>query len=174
VGSDPHRTPHLRIVNFVQPQTRPLPLTFVLCWLLASLCHPAFADPKPAASIPTAFLVEPADFAAALRTHQDPNPISLQVGFRTLYDQAHIPGAEYAGPANDADGLRRLRDRVARLPKDTPIILYCGCCPWAHCPNIAAAFETLHALGFSRLKVLHIAENFGTDWVDKGYPADRS
>jgi hypothetical protein len=26
-------------------------------------------------------------------------------------------------------------------------------------------------MGFTQVKVLHIAENFGTDWVDKGYPA---
>lgn len=154
----------------MRSQTRPLPFTMVLCWVLAWLCQPAFAEPKPAASIPSAFLVEPADFAAALRSQQNPKPLILQVGFRTLYDQAHIPDAEYAGPANDADALRRLHDRVAELPRNTPIVIYCGCCPWTRCPNIAAAFDTLHALGFSRLKVLHIAENFGTDWVDKGYP----
>jgi hypothetical protein len=28
----------------------------------------------------------------------------------------------------------------------------------------------MKSLGFTRLKVLHIADNFGADWVDKGYP----
>lgn len=158
----------------MQPQTRPMPFTVVLLCVLASLWQPACADAKPASSIPSEFLVEPADFAAALHSQQNPKPLILQVGFRTLYDQAHIPGAQYAGPANDAEGLRRLHDRVAALPRDTPIVIYCGCCPWTRCPNIAAAFDTLHALGFSHLKVLHIAENFGTDWVDKGYPATES
>jgi hypothetical protein len=31
----------------------------------------------------------------------------------------------------------------------------------------------MKSLGFTRLKVLYIAENFGADWVDKGYPVDR-
>ena len=35
---------------------------------------------------------------------------------------------------------------------------------------MAAAYDALHALGFTRVKALHIADNFGTDWVDKGYP----
>jgi hypothetical protein len=25
-------------------------------------------------------------------------------------------------------------------------------------------------MGFSNVKVLYVANNFGTDWVDKGYP----
>jgi hypothetical protein len=25
-------------------------------------------------------------------------------------------------------------------------------------------------MGFSNVKVLYIANNFGTDWLDKGYP----
>ncbi len=101
-------------------------------------------------------------------------PLILQVGFRTLYEQAHIPGAEYVGAANDAEGLRALRERVARLPRDTAIVIYCGCCPWTRCPNMAAAYEALHALGFTQLKALHIANDFGRDWVDKGYPVARN
>ena len=68
-------------------------------------------------------------------------------------------------------GLQVLSDRVAALPKETAIVIYCGCCPWNRCPNIAAAYDTLHRLGFTRVQVLYIADNFGTDWVDKGYPA---
>jgi len=50
------------------------------------------------------------------------------------------------------------------------VVLYCGCCPWGKCPNIDPAYKLMKSLGFTRLKVLHIADNFGTDWVDKGYP----
>ncbi len=130
----------------------------------------AFSDTKSAASIPSVDLIQPADLASTIRNASGSKPLILQVGFRKLYDQAHIPGAEYAGPAREADGLRVLRERVARLPKEVAIVIYCGCCPWSRCPNIAAAYDTLHALGFSNLKVLYIADNFGSDWVDKGYP----
>jgi len=95
----------------------------------------------------------------------------LQVGFRALYDSAHIPGAEYAGPAREPEGLQRLRERLAMLPKDAEVVIYCGCCPWSHCPNIAAAYAAMRQLGFTHVKALYIADNFGSDWVQKGYPS---
>src|SRR5262249_31918016 len=125
---------------------------------------------KSATSIPSVDLIQPADLAATLRHASAARPLILQVGFRKLYDQAHIPGAEYAGPASAADGLRVLRERMVKLPKASAIVIYCGCCPWNRCPNISEAYDTLRALGFSNLKVLYIANNFGSDWVDKGFP----
>src|SRR5690349_5227290 len=62
-------------------------------------------------------------------------PLIFQVGFHVLYVQAHIPGSEYVGPGSDEAGLRLLSKRVVALPKNRWIVLYCGCCPWAHCPN---------------------------------------
>jgi rhodanese-related sulfurtransferase len=101
-------------------------------------------------------------------------PLVLQVGSRMLFEQAHIPGAEYAGPGSQDAGLDQLKSRVAPLPRNTFIVLYCGCCPWGRCPNIAPAFNLLHGLRFTRVKVLYMAENFGTDWAAKGYPVERS
>lgn len=123
----------------------------------------------PASSIPTADLIQPADLAASLQS-ASPKPLILQVGSHVLFAEAHIPGAEYAGPTNQDAGLQILKDRIATLSKDTPIVLYCGCCPWDRCPNIAPAYNQLHAMGFTHLKVLYIADNFGANWVAKGYP----
>ena len=128
------------------------------------------AEHKPASSIPQADLVQPADLAETLKTASAPQPLILQVGFRTLYLQAHIPRSEYVGAASEEAGLAQLRARVAKLSKGSAIVLYCGCCPWSHCPNIAAAYDTLHGLGFTRVKVLYIADNFGDNWVNQGYP----
>ena len=86
---------------------------------------------------------------------------------------AHIIGAEYAGPSNESAGLDVLRERVAKLPKETPIIIYCGCCPWGKCPNIGTAFSALRALGFRDVKALYIAHDFGTNWIDEGYPVTK-
>jgi rhodanese-related sulfurtransferase len=94
----------------------------------------------------------------------------IQVGSHVLYTQAHIPGSEYIGPASSETGLQSLRKRVESLPRNKFIVLYCGCCPWSHCPNINPADDALHAMGFSNVKVLFIADNFGADWADKGYP----
>ena len=134
----------------------------------------AFAEPKPAASIPSADLIQPAALAALLGNGAAQQPVILQVGFRTLYDQAHLPTAEYAGPGGDGgQGLKRLLGRAAKLPKDADIVLYCGCCPWDHCPNVADAYFALHGLGFTHVRVLYIPNNFGDDWVAKGYPVSK-
>jgi rhodanese-related sulfurtransferase len=97
-------------------------------------------------------------------------PLMLQVGSHMLFLQAHIPGSEYAGAAGTEAGLQQLRKRVDSLPRNKFIVLYCGCCPWNHCPNVKPADDSLHAMGFTNVKVLYIADNFGTNWVEKGYP----
>jgi len=147
----------------------PALLSFAL--LLIGAAPPAWSNPKPAASIPAADLIQPAELAATLKQTKIRKPLVLQVGFRNLYAQSHIPEAEYAGAGGDEDGQKTLRQRVSKLSTDTAIVIYCGCCPWSRCPNIAAAYDTLRELGFSNVKVLYIADNFGSDWVDKGYPA---
>jgi thiosulfate/3-mercaptopyruvate sulfurtransferase len=139
---------------------------------ILALTQTSAADPEPrsASSIPQADLIEPAEFARSLQTSARPKPLILQVGFRTLYVQAHIPNSEYVGPTNQDSGLNALRKRVAPVPKDSLVVIYCGCCPWSRCPNVAAAYDAVHALGFTHVKVLHIADDFGSNWVDKGYP----
>jgi thiosulfate/3-mercaptopyruvate sulfurtransferase len=144
--------------------------SFALAVILLSQSGLALAETKPAASIPTADLVQPAVLAANLKSVSTPKPLILHVGFHTLYTQAHIPDSVYVGAASEDAGLQQLRAWVATLSKDTAIVIYCGCCPWSHCPNIAAAYNALHALGFTQVKVLYIADNFGDDWVNRGYP----
>jgi hypothetical protein len=90
---------------------------------------------------------------------------------RTCFTPRRIfPGAEYIGPASSESGLQSLRKRAEPLPRDKFIVIYCGCCPWSHCPNIKPADDALRAMGFTNVKVLYIADNFGANWVDKGYP----
>jgi hypothetical protein len=139
---------------------------------LPLLAAPGFGWATPASSIPVAALIQPQELVAVLRA--SPPPLVLHVGFRVLYDRAHIEGSAYTGPARDPEGLKLLSAKVAGLPRDTAIVIYCGCCPWSHCPNIAAAHEALTGEGFTRVRVLYIAENFGTDWIDKGYPAKQA
>lgn len=150
-----------------------LPRLPLLTPVLSPLWAPALSWADPASSIPAGALIQPAELAKALRAGS-PAPQLLQVGFRVLYDRAHIPGSQYAGPARDPQGLKLLTDSAASLPRDAALVIYCGCCPWSHCPNIAAAYQALSGLSFTRVKVLYIADNFGTDWVEKGYPAQQA
>jgi hypothetical protein len=34
--------------------------------------------------------------------------------------------------------------------------------------------KLLRDLGFTRVKALYLADNFGADWADKGYSVERS
>jgi len=128
---------------------------------------------QPASSIPEESLVQPAQWAAKLKDGSASKTLMLHVGFKTMFDQAHIPGSEYAGPGNTGAGLQVLRDRVASLDRDSPILIYCGCCPWTRCPNMAGAYAVLKELGFTNVRGLFIEENFGKDWVDRGYPTEK-
>ena len=125
-------------------------------------------------SIPQADLIQPEELNRMLHAGGADKPLVLQVGSHVLFDQAHIAGSEYAGPGSQAAGLQLLQNRVSPLNRKTLIVLYCGCCPWNRCPNVAPAYRLLHGLGFTRVKVLYLADNFGTDWASKGYPVERS
>ena len=120
-------------------------------------------------SIAPGRLINPEDLVKVLQSSKE-KPLMLQVGSHMLFLQAHIPGSEYAGPGANESGLQQLRKRVESLPRNKFIILYCGCCPWNHCPNVKPADDALHTMGFTNVKVLYIADNFGTNWVDKSYP----
>jgi thiosulfate/3-mercaptopyruvate sulfurtransferase len=122
-----------------------------------------------ATSIPTSRLMNPEDLVKILQSGKE-KPLMLQVGSHVLFLQAHNPGSEYDGAASTEAGLQQLRKRVESLPRSKFIVLYCGCCPWGHCPNIKPADDALHGMGFTNVKVVYISDNFGTNWVDKDYP----
>lgn len=155
-----------------------LPRRHFVRLMVGSACAVAAAAPalfaagqigQSATTIPSADLIEPAALNALLLKGGSGVPLVLQVGFHSMFDQRHIAGSEYAGPASQQAGLDLLTHRVASLPKSSAIVLYCGCCPWQHCPNIAPAMAYLRSLGFTRVKALDIPNNFGADWVAKGY-----
>jgi thiosulfate/3-mercaptopyruvate sulfurtransferase len=147
----------------------------VLVFLFAaSVCLKAqgpFGAPSEnsAYSIAQAQLMQPAELNKLLLAGGASKPLVFSVGSHVLFTQSHIAGSEYIGPGSQPEGLKALQNRVAPLKRDTPIVLYCGCCPWNRCPNVAPAFRLLQQMGFTRAKVLFVADNFGADWVSKGY-----
>jgi thiosulfate/3-mercaptopyruvate sulfurtransferase len=141
-----------------------------LCWMF--LAAGASAAGSAEATIPAAVRIQPGDLADMLH-RATTAPVVLQVGSKVLYDEAHIAGAQYAGPAGQPEGIQNLKAHADGLPRDRLVVIYCGCCPWSRCPNIAPAYLSLRDMGFSNIKVLYLANNFGQDWVDKGYPVER-
>jgi thiosulfate/3-mercaptopyruvate sulfurtransferase len=113
-------------------------------------------------------LMEPKDAAAALS--RTAKPAVLYVGPNVLFRSKHIPGAVYAGPGNRQEGIELLKSAAAKLPKESEILVYCGCCPWGHCPNIRPAMEALRQMGFTHVKAIYLPDDFKADWIDKGFP----
>ncbi len=115
----------------------------------------------------------PEELVRTLAAPKGAKPLLFHVGSHMLYLQARIPGSEYLGAGATAEGIQNLQRRVSGVPKKTSIVLYCGCCPWSHCPNVIPAYDALLQMGFTNVKVLFLANNFGADWVDKGYPVTK-
>jgi rhodanese-related sulfurtransferase len=148
----------------------------IFCAVLAALPPHAVGQfaPTPigATTIPAAQLMQAPELVRLLNS-SDPQPLILQVGSRIFFAEAHIRGAQFAGPGSQPAGIELLEKTAASSPKGRLIVLYCGCCPWNRCPNVGPAFKRLHELGFTNVKVLYLANNFGDDWMAKGYPTDR-
>lgn len=140
----------------------------IACAFAARFAGGAPADPWTAAQT-----VQPAQFVSELQREKDPHPLVIYVGVRTLYNGGHIPGAVYYGPGSAEQGISELKKYAATLPKNSDLVLYCGCCPLEKCPNLRPAFTTLKEMGFARLRVLLLPNSFNVDWVEKGYPVEK-
>ncbi len=101
-------------------------------------------------------------------------PLIVCVGFPILYEAAHIPGARIEGPARDAAGIKQLEKWARSVSKNKRVVIYCGCCPMSHCPNIHPAYRALRRAGFTHVRVLDLEQSFASDWVNKGYPTSRA
>jgi rhodanese-related sulfurtransferase len=115
--------------------------------------------------------IEPRELAARL-TAKGAHPALFHVGFAVLYRSKHIPNSVYTGAASTPEGLTALREAAGKLSRDAEIVVYCGCCPWDHCPNVRPAMELLKQMGFTRVKALYIPTNMAKDWFDPGFPAE--
>ena len=116
--------------------------------------------------------MQPKELAAILTSAGSRKPVILHVGFNVLFRSHRIPKSIYAGPGANQEGRDLLRSAVAALPKDGEIVIYCGCCPWSHCPNMKPAIDVLHALGFQHVRALMIETNLSRDWIQAGYPTE--
>jgi len=118
--------------------------------------------------------VQPADLAKELAAPAHPDePAVVCVGFRPLYQGAHIRGALFHGAASTEQGLAELKNWAQTISKGANVVLYCGCCPLAHCPNLRPAFVAMRDMGFTNLRVLILPNDFNTDWIQKGYPVEK-
>jgi thiosulfate/3-mercaptopyruvate sulfurtransferase len=123
----------------------------------------------------TAQTVQPADFAKEVADAKSAGkPTVVCVAPHVLYEGGHIPGALFHGPGSTAQGIDDLKKWAQPLPRSANVVVYCGCCPLDHCPNLRPAFVALKDMGFTHIRALIIPTNFYTDWVKPGYPYEKS
>jgi thiosulfate/3-mercaptopyruvate sulfurtransferase len=119
----------------------------------------------------SAEILRPADFAQEFSQAKSvPAATIVYVGFRTLFEGGHVPGAVFHGTASADKGIAELKTYLRDLPRSTNLVIYCGCCPFDRCPNIRPAYKAAQEMGFTHIRVLVLPTSFAADWVGKGYP----
>ncbi len=149
----------------------------LICTVAFTLTLPVFAQTAASSADKdlqpgSAILIQPDELVKTLKGSAA-RPLVFYVGPRAFYQQAHVPGAEFLGPTARPEGLEKLKTRAQSLSRSTPIVIYCGCCPWVHCPNIHPAYDELKKMGFTKLRVLYLQTSFGANWAEKGYPVEK-
>src|SRR5947209_4828695 len=150
--------------------TRFLTCSVALALFIAAVLASAQASSSSNADLPR---MQPDELAKAIQSASGQKPVILYVGPAILYNQGHVRGAELIGPAARPEGVEKLKARAASLSHDRQVVIYCGCCPWDHCPNVKPAYQELQKMGFTDIHVPYLPTSFGTDWTDKGYPTDK-
>ena len=114
-------------------------------------------------------LIRPEKLARLLADSTAQQPAVLQVGFKFQFQSGHIPRSRFFGPAMKPEGLAALKKALEELPRRQAVVLYCGCCPWADCPNVRPAFKMVREMGFKDVRVLYVVKDLQHDWIDKGF-----
>jgi hypothetical protein len=112
-------------------------------------------------------LIEPAQLAAGILAKKN-LPLIINVG-----PAPTIPNSVDAGMNKEKEGQEKLKQQLQGIAKNKKIVIYCGCCPFEHCPNVRPAIDVLKQLKFTNYFLLNIPHNIKTDWIDKGYPIAR-
>jgi len=109
-------------------------------------------------------LMEPAQLAQKLNAG-DTSLHIISVGPGAL-----IPHSVAIGPVQEQENLVQLKKELSGINKNAEVVIYCGCCPFEHCPNVRPAIDLLQQLKFTNYKLLNLQHNIKIDWLDKGYP----
>ena len=114
-------------------------------------------------------MIQPAELANMIQDGSASKITLINVGPRK-----QIPGAIKVGMVSEPEGMAAFKAELAKLPKDKEIVVYCGCCPYSHCPNVRPAAKLMAEMQFTNYKVLDLPSKFDNDWADKGYPVEKS
>lgn len=110
-------------------------------------------------------LLQPAELAAKLNSSKGAKPVIFNIGV-----VENIKNAKKIGAAREEANLAKFKQELSKLPKNSMVVVYCGCCPFDKCPNIRPAMKLLNDSKFTNAFLLNLPTNLKTDWVNKGYP----
>ena len=110
-------------------------------------------------------LIEPSVLAASLHLKEE-MPVIFSIGPGAL-----IPNSIDIGMVKDEQNMNKFKAQVSKLPKSANIVVYCGCCPFDHCPNVRPAIAYLKSQNYTNYHLLNLPHNLKTDWISKGYPS---
>ena len=112
-------------------------------------------------------LIEPSELAQVLQSGKD-LPVIISVG-----PGATIPHSIDIRMVKEQENLKKFKKELSTVPKETKIVIYCGCCPFDHCPNVRPAIAVLKDMKFTTYQLLNLPNNIKADWIDKGYPVSK-
>jgi len=108
--------------------------------------------------------MEPSELAKIITDKRD-SIVIISIGpFNT------IPGGIHVGMTSEREGLDKFKAQLNSIDKNQKIIIYCGCCPFEHCPNVRPAIDVLKGMNFTNYYLLNLPNNLKINWTDKGYP----
>jgi 3-mercaptopyruvate sulfurtransferase SseA len=150
-----------------------MPLSKVLAaigavFILASGTGSAATPPVP---WPESAVVPPKALVRQIQAKD--GPFVLQVSYDDLYRDGHVPGSRHAGPGETKAGQAMIRKLVKDLPRDREIVIYCGCCPYKECANLLPVYGMMRKMGFRKLRVLQLDNDFAIDWMRRGLPLEK-
>ena len=108
------------------------------------------------------------ELADKITANAKDKPLIFNVG-----PMEQIKTAKSIGLGTSISAMDKLKSNLSMENKNRVVVVYCGCCSYANCPNIKPAYDALIANGFKNAKVLDLPEGIKPDWVAKGYPMEQ-
>ncbi|MCX6351321.1 MAG: rhodanese-like domain-containing protein [Bacteroidetes bacterium] len=142
--------------------------TYAVFTLLSAVLISLLLSFKPSGDEPAPWsaneLISPKDLAAILKG-KDAKPLIFNIG-----PMKNIKMAIHVGSAGTADGRAKFKAEVSKFPKTQDVVIYCGCCATATCPNLKPAYKILKEEGFENIRLMDIKVSLTEEWEKKGYP----
>ncbi len=112
-------------------------------------------------------LISTKELVLKIQSNAKDKPLIFNVG-----PMENIKSAVAVGAATNVTFSEKMKATLAMENKTKAIVVYCGCCSYATCPNIKPAYDILISQGFKNTKVLELPVGIKPDWVAKGYPME--